>query len=283
MGTQGEALSMEQMTQMFMSFMDANARMDAPEIQRKEEANRITKCLQIILTKQGQFDGRKTTKYLKEYWIEITIYKLSAKVAIQEFSNMVEPKLKELITRFSKEANEDWKTFELKMKEEFWFENPDQVTAVQFMNWVHEKDKNLGPQELLRDFNRKYHQLSTKDVATINPNYGRLLVRVVDANLRLELDNALDQIAPDAEEITWEQAKASIQKITKQRKKREIGTEPKVPIIEVKKPTWSEVVKKEVKSETSETSPEIAILTNMISKLVLSIQALEGKNRPNQT
>jgi hypothetical protein len=60
---------------------------------------------------------------------------------------------------------------------------------------VYEKDKNLGLQELLREFNRKYHQLCTKDVATINPSRGRLLVRAADANLRLELDNALDQIA----------------------------------------------------------------------------------------
>jgi hypothetical protein len=202
MGTQGEAVSMEQMTQMFISLMDAKACRDAPEIQRKEEANRITKCLQIVLTKQGQFDERKATKYLKEYWMEITIHKLSAKVAVEEFSNFVEPELKELVTRFFKEANEDWKTFELKVKEEFRLEDPDRVMAVTFMSWVHEKNKNLGPQELLREFNRKYQQLSTKDVATINPSQGRLLVRAADANLRLELDNALDQIALDAEEVT---------------------------------------------------------------------------------
>jgi hypothetical protein len=203
---------MEQMTQMFMSLMDAKAQRNAPEIQRKEEANRITKCLQIILTKQGQFDGRKATKYLKEYWMEITIHKLSAKVAIEEFPNLVEPELKDLITRFAKEAKEDWKSFELKVVEEFCFEDLDRVTMVTFMSWVHEKDKNLGPQELLREFNGKYRQLSTKDLATINPSWGRLLVRAADANLRLELDNALDQIAPDAEEVTWEQAEVAIQK-----------------------------------------------------------------------
>ena len=161
---------MEQMTQMFMSMMEAKARKDAPEIQRREEANRITKCLQIVLTKQGQFDGRKATKYLREYWMEVIIHKLSAKVAIEVFPSLVDPELKELIIKFAKEANEDWKTFELKVKEEFRFEDPDRVTAVTFMNWVHEKDKNLGPQELLREFNRKYHQLSTKDVATISPS-----------------------------------------------------------------------------------------------------------------
>jgi hypothetical protein len=54
--------------------------------------------------------------------------------------------------------------------EEFCFEDLDRVTMVTFMSWVHEKDKNLGPQELLREFNGKYRQLSTKDLATINPS-----------------------------------------------------------------------------------------------------------------
>jgi hypothetical protein len=56
----------------------------------------------------------------------------------------VEAKLKELITRFSKEANEDWKTFELKVKEEFQFEDPDRVTAITFMSWVMKRTRIWG-------------------------------------------------------------------------------------------------------------------------------------------
>jgi hypothetical protein len=39
---------MEQMMQIFMSLMDAKAHRDASKIQRKEEENRITKCIHII-------------------------------------------------------------------------------------------------------------------------------------------------------------------------------------------------------------------------------------------
>jgi hypothetical protein len=124
--------------------------------------------------------------------MEVTIHTLSAKVAVKKNSNLVELELKDLITRFDKEAKEDWKSFELKVKEGFCFEDPDRVTNVTFMNWMHEKDKNLGPQDLLRKFNRKYYKLSTKDVTIINSSWGRLLVRALDANLRLQLDNALD-------------------------------------------------------------------------------------------
>jgi hypothetical protein len=73
--------------------------------------------------------------------------------------------------------------------------------------------------------------------------------------LILELDNALGQSPPDVEEVTWEEVEAAIQKIIKQRKRRENGTKPKVPIIEVNQANPSVIVKKEVKSGTSETNP----------------------------
>ncbi|MFH3643796.1 hypothetical protein WAH56_19605, partial [Acinetobacter baumannii] len=61
---------------MFMTMMEAKARLDAPELQKREEANRATKCLQALLAKHGQFDGRRATKYLRDYQVEAAIHKL---------------------------------------------------------------------------------------------------------------------------------------------------------------------------------------------------------------
>jgi hypothetical protein len=269
---------MEKMTAMFLSLMEAKARRDAPETQRKEEANRVTKCLQSVLAKLGQFDGRRATKYLKEYWMEATIHKICEKVAIEEFPTLVESELKDLIVKFGKDSNEDWKTFEKKVKEEFRFEDPDRVTSTTFLSWVQEKNKKLGPQELLREFNRQYHQLSSKDLATISLTRGGLLIRAADTQLRLELDNALDQIAPDDEEVTWAQAEAAIHKVTKQRKRREGEMEVEIPITKIGVSITSSTEEKEAKSNTTD-GADIASLTDMISKLALSIQALESKGR----
>ena len=267
---------MEQMTEMFMSMMEAKAKRDAPEIQRKEQASRLTKCLQTILTKHGLFDGRKATKYLKEYSTEMTIHKVSGKLAIGEFTTLVEPELKDLITRLGEEAKEDWKTFEQKVKEEFRFEDPDRVTSATFMSWVQEKDKKLGPQELLREFNRKYNQLPLKDVTIIDLRKGALLIQAADIHLRLELDNALDQIAPEAEDVTWKQAEEAIQKVTKQRKRREVDKGIEAPMLELVKATPARQAAEQVgKVSASEKHSDIASLTEMIAKLSLSIQALQ--------
>jgi hypothetical protein len=50
-----------------------------------------------------------------------------------------------------------------------------------------------------------------------------------------------------------------------------------VPIIKVKKPSS----RKLVKSKTSEASANIAQLIDMIFKLALSVQVLEGKSQPS--
>ena len=200
--------------------MEAKAQREAPELQKKEESNCIIKCLQTVLAKLGQFDGRKATKYLKEYLVEATIHKICERVAIKEFANLVEPELKGVIIKFADEANEKWKVFEQLVKEEFCFEDPDRVTSATFLAWVQEKNKKLGPQELLREFNKRYHQLSSKDLTTIGMKREGLLICAADTNLRIELDNALGQIAPDAEEVTWEQAEAAVQKVTKQREEK---------------------------------------------------------------
>jgi hypothetical protein len=99
--------------------------------------------------------------------------------------------------------------------------------------------------------------------------------------LRLELDNAPDLIAPNVEEITWEQAKATIHKVTKQRRRREIDQEVEAYVVDWKRTTpetSTDEGKKEVKDSIAEGS-DIATLTDMIAKLALSIQALEDKNR----
>jgi hypothetical protein len=121
MKSQEEPLTIERMIEMFMSMIEAKAKRDAHEIQKKEHASRLTKCLQMILTEHGLFDRKKTTKYLKEYFTEMSIHKISEKLAIGEFTTLVESEMKDLITRLGKEAKEDWKTFEHKVKEEFCF------------------------------------------------------------------------------------------------------------------------------------------------------------------
>jgi hypothetical protein len=152
------AEEMERMTQMFMSLMEAKARRKVPENQKKEEASRVTKCLQAMLAKFGQFDGRRATRYLKEYFMEATIHKISEKVAIEEFATLVESELKPFITKFSQEARRSGRPLSKRSKRSF---------ALKIQTELHQQHFLLGCKKRTRSWGRKSYCESSAG-ATIN-------------------------------------------------------------------------------------------------------------------
>jgi hypothetical protein len=104
---------------------------------------------------------------------------------------------------------------------------------------------------------------------------GALLIQAADTHLRLELYNALDPIASEAEDVAGKQAKEAIQKVTKQRTRREVDKGIQAPMLELVKATPArQATEQEGKVTACEKHNEIASLTKMIAKLSLSIQAL---------
>ncbi|CAM6125738.1 unnamed protein product [Calypogeia fissa] len=88
---------MESMSKMILAMMQVVRKQQSVENQQKEQKALATKCLQVVLTKQGQFDGRNVTKYLKGYSAETIFYKISGEMAVREFATLVEPELKRLV------------------------------------------------------------------------------------------------------------------------------------------------------------------------------------------
>src|SRR5450759_4326249 len=139
-------MDMETMSRMLMSLMQGMKQADAQESQKKEQAHCATRCLRKVLEKNGQFDGRNVTRYMKAYWQEATIEQLSEEVAVQQFPTLVEPELKGIVEAIIIKASTDktWRCFEKHMKEEFQLEDADRITQVTFCDWVHERNKKLG-------------------------------------------------------------------------------------------------------------------------------------------
>ncbi|CAM6093857.1 unnamed protein product [Calypogeia fissa] len=53
-------IDMESMSKMILAMMQVVRKQESAENQQKEQKALATKCLQVVLSKQGQFDGRKT-------------------------------------------------------------------------------------------------------------------------------------------------------------------------------------------------------------------------------
>ncbi len=163
----GNMSNVNEMKQMFLAMMQAMKESEAKEKAKRDELNWISKCLHSVLVKHGRFDGRNVTKFLKEYRTEVSIHKLSDAIAIEEFPALVEPELKGIIDNIVAEDATTWERFGSWIKEEFQSEDIDRVTQATFLDWIGERNKGLGPQMLLREFNRRFNQLPRVDAQII--------------------------------------------------------------------------------------------------------------------
>ncbi|CAM6105384.1 unnamed protein product [Calypogeia fissa] len=92
---------MEEMSTMFKAMLKAMKEQEAKEKHEKEQASRGSKCLHSILSTKGRFDGKNVTKYLKDYLTEAEIQRIDEVTSVQEFSTLVEPKLRSLVTNIA--------------------------------------------------------------------------------------------------------------------------------------------------------------------------------------
>jgi hypothetical protein len=63
-----------------------------------------------------------------------------------------------------------WSRFEERLRDEYFDEDSDRVTKRSFHNWVEQQPgKLMGLNELLREFEKKYNQLSLVERRLLNP------------------------------------------------------------------------------------------------------------------
>ncbi|CAM6090582.1 unnamed protein product [Calypogeia fissa] len=162
------------------------------------------------------------------------IYKINGETAIQEFPTLVEPELKRLVEALAATAmgSEAWLIFEQRMKEEFQLEDAARVTQATFLDWISERNKKLGPQELLREFNRRFIQLPAHEAQVIKLQRATLLLRAADDKLQDELETAIDLMVPARvdSECSWAQIEKAVMKVSH----RPVGSLIRRPFLDVR-------------------------------------------------
>ncbi|CAM6123665.1 unnamed protein product [Calypogeia fissa] len=157
------------------------------------------------------------------------IYKISGETAVQEFATLVEPEWKRLVEALAASAtgSDAWHIFEQQMKEEFQLEDIARVTQATFLDWMSERNKKLGPQELLQEFNRRFIQLPAHEAQVIKLQRAVLLHRAADKKLQDELETAIDLMEPTQvdSECSWAQVEKAVTKVSHRHRRRELDQE----------------------------------------------------------
>ncbi|MCO5551892.1 hypothetical protein L7F22_005398 [Adiantum nelumboides] len=110
------------------------------------------------------------------------------------FHLIVVSELKNRIVELQTQQGIDWPEFKKALKEEYFFEDSQRVTKQSFMKWINQKNKGLSARELLREFEKKYEQLSSTEQRSIKSKWVELFVQATDARLQKSLVLLLEDV-----------------------------------------------------------------------------------------
>jgi hypothetical protein len=71
-----------------------------------------------------------------------------------------------------------WASFAERLRDEYFDEDSDRVTKRSFLDWVEQQPgKLMGPNELLREFEKKYNQLPLAERRLLDPRKAELFCK----------------------------------------------------------------------------------------------------------
>jgi hypothetical protein len=116
-----------------------------------------TKALKGVVDKIGRFDRNDITRFLKVYICEMEVHQVPETTMMETFGLAVVPEIRVRVHKIRGLVT-SWARFEERLRDEYFDEDSDRVTKRSFLDWVEQQPgKLMGPNELLREFEKKYN------------------------------------------------------------------------------------------------------------------------------
>ncbi|MCO5602000.1 hypothetical protein L7F22_056127 [Adiantum nelumboides] len=112
--------------------------------------------------------------------------------AVDGFHLIVMLELRAQITEIQAHQGVEWQDFKKDLKEEYFLEDSQRVTKRSFMKWIKQRNKGLSTQELLKEFEKRYDQLSATKQRSIRSEWVELFVQAANACLQKSLEQLLE-------------------------------------------------------------------------------------------
>ncbi|MCO5580209.1 hypothetical protein L7F22_034075 [Adiantum nelumboides] len=250
---------MQQMMQQFVVFFQQQQVMQ----QRMNLEDRMRKARQCVIEKLDRFDGRDISKFCRAYEEAMEDNGIDDSVAIENFHFIVKPELQEPIEELQGQHSVSWRNFKVALKAEYFLEDSQRVTKQTFITWVQMKNKGLISRELLREFEKKFDQLSTGEQQSLRSEKVELFVQAADSRLQKSLVQLLED--PTGElglTNDWDAIPAAINLLVKRQKR----------------------IDKSIVVDSYEDFKENGIVEKIVEKpKASSSPTLEGKEKPKAT
>ncbi|KAL3695980.1 hypothetical protein R1sor_010056 [Riccia sorocarpa] len=141
---------------------------------------RSTKTLQTMVDKYDRFNGRNITKFLRAYKCEMELNRVPDSEMIESFELVVVPEIRNQVKVLTR--------VHAVLKDGFFDDDEDRVTKRSFLEWIEQQPgRNLTPNDLLREFEARFLQLSPMEKLTIDMRKTELFLLVADEVLENKL------------------------------------------------------------------------------------------------
>lgn len=244
--------------------------------QQRENAagNGATKALRSVIGKIGRFDGKNITCYLRTFTCEMEIYEVPEARMIETFDLAVVPEIRERVRELHGNMYVNtWPRFEERLREEYFDEDSERMSKRAFLEWVEQQPgKSMGPNELLREFEKKFAQLPLSERRLFETRKSELFLQAADDALEDRLLLLLqDGTAEGGFDPNWRRLEESVSLIAKQQRVKARGLSSRVDVAPL--PT-SKTPATSVPSTPSSSSKGMVVNDETLEELMKGIREL---------
>lgn len=185
-----------------------------------------TKALKAVVSKIGRFDGKNISKFLRTYVCEMEVHQADDNQMMHTFDVAVEPYIRDRVQEI-REAVVSWVEFAERLRDEYFDEDSERMTKRSFLEWVEQRPGNtMGPNELLRDFEKKFGQLPMAERRLLDSRKAELFLQATDVALEDRLLLLLgDRTTEGGFTNDWRRVEETVVLLAKQQRVRSRGVE----------------------------------------------------------
>lgn len=215
-----------------------------------------TKALKAVVTKTGRFDGKNISKFLRIYVCEMEIHSVGEDRMMETFDMAVIPDIRDRVHEIRTTAI-TWAQFAERLRDEYFDEDTERITKRAFLDWVEQRPGvNMGPNELLKDFEKKYGQLPMAERQLLDNRKTELFLRAADDVLEDRLLLLLgDHTTERGFTNDWRRVEETVILLAKQQRVRSRGVETKADVEPIHTPTHPKVSFAPTSTRTATPSP----------------------------
>ncbi|KAL3683496.1 hypothetical protein R1sor_001518 [Riccia sorocarpa] len=153
------------------------------QAEEKKESH-AAKALRTIVGSLNRFEGKNVSRFLKKYNMEMELNGVPEDEMIRSFELAVVPEMRNQVKTLMTSAQGNWENFARAMREQFFLEDADRVTKRLFLDWVEKPNKGISANELLREFESRFSQLTGVEKMILEDDKTELFLRAADPELK---------------------------------------------------------------------------------------------------